>query len=61
MIDHDELGEDGLRRVIEGTKYPNWCIHPKVIESESRDVEWDDDHPLNQTGWRETFEAMFAK
>jgi hypothetical protein len=42
------VGEDGIREVIEHTKYPNYCIGPSVEAIESRDIgEWSDEHPLN--------------
>lgn len=48
VIDLDEIGEEEIKDVIEHTKYPNRCIHPEVIQIESRDVgKWTDDHLLN--------------
>jgi hypothetical protein len=60
VIDHDGVGEDGVRDLIEHTKYPNWAIHPDVKSIETREVEWTDDHPLNRrqtadAAWRELF------
>lgn len=49
VLDLDEIGEQDIRDVIENTRYPNHCIHPKVKAIESRDIgEWSDDHPMNQ-------------
>ena len=49
IIDHDELGADGIKDVIENVKYPNYCIAPDVKNIECVDIgEWDDDHPLNK-------------
>lgn len=49
IIDHDGLGEDEIKEVIENTKYPNYCINPEVKKITSADIgEWDDDHPLNK-------------
>lgn len=48
VIDHDDLGADGVREVLEHTKYPSWCINPDVKHIETREVEWSDEHPLNQ-------------
>ncbi len=48
VIDHDELGEEELKTVIENTRYPNRCISPDVKKIEARDIGvWHDEHPLN--------------
>jgi hypothetical protein len=48
IIDHDELGENGIVETIENVNYPNDCIAPEVMDIESRDIgEWEDDNPLN--------------
>ena len=62
IVDTDEVGEDEIRAIIENQRYPNWCIHPDVVEFESRDIgEWDDDHPLNQTDAAEAeFRRLFG-
>lgn len=50
IIDHDNLGQDEIKEVLENTRYPNWCISPKVIDLKETDIgEWDDNHPLNNT------------
>lgn len=51
VIDFDEVGADGVRDVLENTKYPNHCISPTVRSVETRDCgEWSDAHPLNHGG-----------
>lgn len=51
VIDHDRLGADEIQSVVEDTRYPNHCLHPRVTEIEEADIgEWSDDHPLNQIG-----------
>lgn len=50
VVDHDGIGEDELRVVIENTRYPNHCIAPKVTSVETRVVGWHGQHPLNLTG-----------
>ncbi len=50
VIDHDQLGQAEVVRVIENTKYPNYCINPSVENIRSVDVDWSDDHPLNNSG-----------
>lgn len=56
IIDFDNVGEDGIKDVIEMQKYPNRCISPKVIDVESAELgEWHDDHPLNKMGGQREF------
>ncbi len=59
VIDHNRLGADSIRDAIERTKYPNWCISPQVMRSESRGVDWCDEHPLNQCGNKDAFNRLF--
>lgn len=48
VIDHDELGADGVASALENARYANRCISPDVIKVETVDCgEWSDDHPLN--------------
>lgn len=47
IVDHDKCGNDEIKSVIENTHYPNRCIMPKVMKLESCEVEWSDEHPLN--------------
>ncbi len=61
VVDHDDLGAEDVAEVLEETKYPNWCIHPHVMGTETREVEWHDEHPLNRTdSLKEAFRALFA-
>jgi hypothetical protein len=61
VVDHDDLGADEVVAVLEGARYPNHCIHPSVATIETREVKWDDAHPLNQTtSWRSSFAALFG-
>jgi len=54
VIDHDGLGAEGIKDVLENTTYPNRCIFPDVMNVESRDIgEWDDSHPLNSISKQE--------
>lgn len=47
IIDHDECGTEEIREVLENQRYPNDCIFPQVMSVEHREVEWSDNHPLN--------------
>lgn len=60
VIDFDGLGEKGIAEEIRYTRYPNDCIHPRVVSVAGRDIgEWDDGHPLNHSGWQQEFERIF--
>ena len=61
ILDHDELGPDEIRVVLENTNYPNDCIRPRIASVEEAEVEWTDDHPLNRAGWITTFRKLFSK
>lgn len=48
IVDHDRLGGKAIVETLENQKYPNYCIAPRVMRIEERDVGlWTDDHPLN--------------
>ncbi len=61
VLDFDDIGAEGIKSMIEDSKYPNRCIHPVVKEMESRELgEWRDDHPLNNTATAdEEYRRMF--
>lgn len=50
VVDHDDMGAEEVKTVIENTRYPNHCMYPQVIATETREVEWSDRHPLNLPG-----------
>lgn len=47
IIDFDNLGASEITTVIECQKYPNRCISPEVKGITTKEIEWTDDHPLN--------------
>jgi hypothetical protein len=50
IVDHDEVGEEDIKTLVEDVKYPNRCLSPTVLSIVGKDVgEFDDDHPLNDT------------
>lgn len=61
IIDHDALGPEEIRVELENTNYANDCIRPRIASVEEREIEWTDDHPLNQAGWIAMFRKMFGK
>lgn len=47
IVDHDDINVNGVVSALENTCYPNRCIRPHVMSIETKEVEWDDEHPLN--------------
>ncbi len=48
IIDHDCIGGEDIKTVLEDARYPNHCISPNVMDIKEVDIgEWHDDHPLN--------------
>lgn len=61
VTDHDDLGAGDVAKVIESTKYPNWCIHPNVVNIETREMDWHEQHPLNLIGQQKSaFAELFG-
>lgn len=61
IVDDDKLGANGVTSVIENARYPNHCIAPTVMAVETREVQWSDEHSLNNTSTqRAEFERMFG-
>ena len=49
VVDHDELGGEEIKEVLENTRYPNHCVAPTVMSIVEKDIgEWEDNHPLNK-------------
>jgi hypothetical protein len=62
VLDFDKCGEEGVKNLLENTRYPNWAIHPIVKNIESREIEWSDDHPLNKKDTTDAeYERLFRK
>ncbi len=60
IVDHDGIGDEQVRQVIEGARYPNHCIYPRVMQVATREVEWSDEHPLNKLSTqRDAFTELF--
>jgi NTP pyrophosphatase (non-canonical NTP hydrolase) len=60
VVDHDGLGADQVGGVLEQTRYPNHCMGPVVMHTETREVYWSDDHPLNTIYQTAEFERLFG-
>lgn len=62
IVDHDAIGPEGVKSVLENARYPNRAISPHVVSIDTRNVEWSDDHPLNKRdGWRPAYDELFSK
>jgi hypothetical protein len=62
IVDHDNLGADGVKEEIECAGYANHCISPSIMDIETTEVEWDDDHPLNNLDtMTDEFEKLFPR
>ena len=60
VVDHDDLDAEGVEDAIVHTKYPNRCISPRVMDIETVEVDWSDDHPLNRSSTMlSAFDEMF--
>ncbi len=57
VIDFDDLGEEGVIQHLESMRR----LSASVRAIDTRDIEWDDSHPLNsETHWREKFDELFG-
>lgn len=62
IVDHDKLGPKEIKDVLENTKFPNHCMHPEVMDTQTRTVEWTDSHPLNMHATAEqAFKELFEE
>ncbi len=62
IIDHDGIGEQEIKEVLENAKYPNRCIGPEVKSIEIAEVDWHEWHPLNVIKTRDdTYNELFNK
>ena len=62
VIDFESMWPQSVAETIENQKYPNYCIRPSVIGTESADIgEWSDDHPLNNSDlWQAEIQRLFG-
>ena len=60
IVDHDNTGVEELWRILENTKYPNYCMAPTVIRSQTKEVEWPDEHLLNRRCPITEFDKTFS-
>lgn len=61
VVDHDKLGAEEIATTLMHARYPNDCISPMVISTETADIgEWTDSHPLNHSDLaHKAFELIF--
>ena len=60
VVDHDHMGIDAVIEAIETQNYPNDCIRPRVKYSNTAEVEWSDDHPLNGVDHDQAYKELFG-
>lgn len=54
VIDFDEVGEEGIKHMLENVNFPKDCLSPHVRKIACAEIgEWSDDHPLKK---RSTFD-----
>jgi hypothetical protein len=59
VIDFDGLGAEEVANTIAHSRYPNWCITPKVHDTKVHEIgDWTDEHLLNQNS---TCEAEYER
>ena len=59
VVDYDDLGAAECAATIERQSYPNNSIYPRVVATDTREVEWTDDHPVNGPAMRLAIEELF--
>jgi len=52
VVDHDDLGAEGVRRELEAARFANNCISPIVMAQDTVDIFWSDRNPVNITAER---------
>mgnify|MGYP001557769479 CR=1 FL=1 len=48
IVDHDNVGAEEICSILENANYPNDCISPQIMKVLESEVDWHDDHALNQ-------------
>jgi hypothetical protein len=62
IVNTDNVTEESIISMIENARYPNHCIDPQVKHIETREVDWNDDHPLNKQATSEAaYQELFGK
>ena len=46
VLDFEGMGEEEVKHLIENNRF----LHAHVMSSKNKEIEWDDDHPLNKSG-----------
>lgn len=49
IIDFDRIGAPEAVSALENANYPNDCISPNVMLVQQAEIEWSDNHPLNNS------------
>ncbi len=57
VVNHDDLDDEALKANLESANFGNDCMLPQLMDIETKEVEWHDDHALNNTN---TAKYVFA-
>lgn len=61
-VDHDGIGPDDFRTLLQEANLGNHVTAGTVLSIEERDVEWSDEHPINQRNTMvKAFEELFKR
>lgn len=65
IVDLDGLGSEGVIEQLELTQYGNHAPAPRIVNIQSAEIEWSDDHPLNSVpssrSARQAYENLFNR
>lgn len=57
----EDMDAEDVIAVLEDAPYPNRCIAPRAMATETCEVAWSDEHPLNKRAtMRSAYETLFA-
>ena len=62
IVDTDGLGAQEVKETLQNANFPNDCIYPQVMDIQTEEVVWSDEHPLNHCDTQKrAFEELFPK
>ena len=57
VLDFEDSGEESIKETVENVRY----LNAEVMSIKSEDIEWSDDHPLNNCGTSaRAYQDLFA-
>jgi FKBP-type peptidyl-prolyl cis-trans isomerase 2 len=58
VLDFEDMGEEEIKHLLENNRF----LHAHAMSAKSKEIEWDDDHPLNKCGtMARAYADLFAK